>query len=183
MNKFFDFDLSPFAHTAIGFDTLERVFRGIGENKKPNYPPYNIEKIQDSTDPGAPDEYRLVLAVAGFQPADISITVYGDQNLHIASHRGIDGETEKSVGYIHHGIAMRDFALNFYLDKQIHVVSADMRDGLLIISLHRENPVGSAVTIPITTGPSQVLLGDGPPALSESPQEPAERRPVRTHRD
>src|ERR1051325_8658260 len=37
----------------------------------PNFPPHNIEQLDE-------DHYRLTLAVAGFAPEDMQITVEGD---------------------------------------------------------------------------------------------------------
>jgi len=41
---------------------------------------------------------------------------------------------------MHRGISERDFSLDFSLADYVNVISADMKDGLLNIELHRELP-------------------------------------------
>ncbi len=63
------FDFSPLFRSTIGFDRLTRLAdaatRVDGGN---SYPPYNIESTGENA-------YRLTMAVAGFAPDDIDITV------------------------------------------------------------------------------------------------------------
>jgi molecular chaperone IbpA len=63
------FDFAPLFRTAIGFDRLARlVDTAATSTEAQSYPPYNIEKTGD-------DSYRLTMAVAGFRPSDLDITV------------------------------------------------------------------------------------------------------------
>ena len=59
-------NLSPLFRTAIGFDRLARLMDNAAADVA--YPPYNIEKTGD-------DSYAITMAVAGFGPEDIEVTV------------------------------------------------------------------------------------------------------------
>ena len=64
------FDVSPLMRTAIGFDRMARLVETArAASEGPAYPPYNIEKT-------AEDSYVLAMAVAGFAPGDIELTVH-----------------------------------------------------------------------------------------------------------
>ena len=62
------FDLTPLFRSTIGFDRFGDLIDSAlrGEDNTPSYPPYNIEKLSD-------DEYRIVVAVAGFKEEDITL--------------------------------------------------------------------------------------------------------------
>src|ERR1700730_9511800 len=64
------FDLSPLFRSTIGFDRLTRLVDAAtrADSAAVAYPPYNIEKTGE-------DAYRLTMAVAGFSPAELDITV------------------------------------------------------------------------------------------------------------
>ena len=66
-------DFSPLYRSAIGFDHLASLLDASLRNdqKRPSYPPYNIELTGE-------DQYRITMAVAGFQQADLSIEVEGN---------------------------------------------------------------------------------------------------------
>ena len=62
-------DFAPLFRTAIGFDRLARLVDTAASGQEAQtYPPYNIEKTGDDT-------YRLTMAVAGFRPEDLDLTV------------------------------------------------------------------------------------------------------------
>src|SRR5687768_11647678 len=64
------FDVSPLLRAAIGFDRMARLVETArAASEGPAYPPYNIEKT-------AEDSYVLTMAVAGFGPNDIELTVH-----------------------------------------------------------------------------------------------------------
>jgi len=94
-----------------------------------NYPPCNLERMRDAA--GGRDSLRLVLAVAGFAPNQLEITVVGDQ-LCISGEQGREGETRH---FLHRGIAARRFRRCFRLAHGLEVEEADLRDGLLRIDL------------------------------------------------
>lgn len=121
-------DLFPqFNRWAIGFDPLFDTFKHVSQTTKTSgYPPYNIYKKKD--------QWVLELAVAGFSKEDIKISV---QELTLT----VEGELEASdVEPIHKGIATRDFKQEFALAEYIVVKGAELKDGLLRITLEQELP-------------------------------------------
>jgi molecular chaperone IbpA len=121
-------DLFPqFNRWAIGFDPLFDTFKQVSQATKiGGYPPYNIYKKKDS--------YILELAVAGFSKDDIKISV---QELTLT----VEGELEDTEAEaIHKGIATRDFKQEFALAEYIVVKGAELKDGLLRITLEQELP-------------------------------------------
>ena len=126
-----DFDFAPFRRSTVGFDRLfdmleSNTAAGAGDN----YPPFDLIKLGDN-------EYRIELAVAGFNPEEIDVTA--QQNVLIVTGRKQEGSHEQSE-YIYRGIANRSFERRFALADHIQVRGADIRDGLLAIALVREIP-------------------------------------------
>lgn len=125
------YDFSPLMRTAIGFDRFARLMDNAANRAAPNnsYPPYNIDK-QDA------DTYRLTMAVAGFGPADIDITL-ADNNLVIKGTppaRFTEGEV------LHRGIAARAFERRFVLADHIEIGEAELVNGLLTVTIKRVVP-------------------------------------------
>lgn len=124
-----NFDFAPFRRSTVGFDRLfDLLESGTGGSVADNYPPFDLEH-----DGG--DEYRITLAVAGFKQDEIDIVA--QQNLLIVSGRRGDAEDGR---YVHRGIAARSFERRFALGDFIKVRGADLKDGLLSITLVREIP-------------------------------------------
>lgn len=124
------FDFSPLFRSTVGFDRLGRLLENTLEDSGANgYPPYNIEKRGD-------DQYRIVLAVAGFAEDDLDVTV--KEGTLIVSGR-IDDKDEE-VRYLHRGIAGRAFERRFELADHIEVQDGRLENGLLVIELKREIP-------------------------------------------
>jgi molecular chaperone IbpA len=80
--------------------------------------------------------YRISLAVAGFKPEQIGVTVHGN-TLTIA---GRINEKQDGTEYLHRGIAGRPFERRFNLADFVEVRRASFEDGLLQIELEREVP-------------------------------------------
>lgn len=131
----------------LGFEEMERLIDRVGKGGD-GYPPYNIERIvadggddpgkdidQDAGRAAASELLRITLAVAGFKPHQIEITVE-DNQLNIRGRQ----EDDKSRQYIHRGIATRQFSRTFVLADGIEVRSAELTDGLLYIDLMRRQP-------------------------------------------
>jgi HSP20 family molecular chaperone IbpA len=136
----------------LGFEEMERLIDRVGKGGD-GYPPYNIERIPagasagPSAGPGnnaAGEVLRITLAVAGFKPHQIEITVEENQ-LNIRGRQ----EDDKSRQYIHRGIAARQFSRTFVLADGIEVKSADLNDGLLAVDLVRRQPERSVRRIEI----------------------------------
>jgi HSP20 family molecular chaperone IbpA len=128
---------SPFL---LGFDhtraLIERAAKAAGEG----YPPYNVEELGDG-------EVRITLAVAGFTPAQLEVTVEDDQ-LNVVGKRD-GGEAERA--YLHRGIAARGFVRSFVLAHGMEVEGATLEHGLLHIDLFRPEPEKKVKQIPIRT--------------------------------
>ena len=134
--------LSPLFRTAIGFDRLARL-ADTAAAADTSYPPYNIEKTGE-------DAYRLTMAVAGFSPDDIELTVK-ENTLLIAGR--IAAEQPKTE-LLYRGIAGRAFERRFALADHLVVDSADLRHGLLHVNLTRIVPETlKARRIPSGTAP------------------------------
>lgn len=130
---------SPFL---LGFDhtrtLIERAAKAAGES----YPPYNVEAREDGG-------VRITLAVAGFAPDQLEITVEGNQ-LTIAGRRGEAAETGDRA-FLHRGIAARGFVRAFVLADGMVVEAALLEHGLLHIDLARPEPERLVQRIPIRT--------------------------------
>jgi molecular chaperone IbpA len=122
-------NLSPLFRTAIGFDRLARLVDTAAATADVAYPPYNIEKTGD-------DSYRLIMAVAGFGPDDIELTV--KENTLVVAGR-VSAESDKSE-VLYRGIAGRAFERRFVLADHIVVEDADLKNGLLHVGLKRVVP-------------------------------------------
>jgi molecular chaperone IbpA len=142
--------MAPLLRQSIGFDRFNDLFESALRNDAgTSYPPYNVEKHGE-------DEYRIVIAVAGFQEEDLELQV----------ERGVltvtGGKRERNaaeVTYLHQGIAQRGFKLSFRLADHIEVKAADLANGLLNIDLVRIVPEEAKVKrIPIG-GQQSVLQG------------------------
>jgi molecular chaperone IbpA len=124
------FDLTPLYRSAIGFDRLAQLLNDASRgDSAPSYPPYNIELVSD-------DQYRIVMALAGFDRSEIDITTERDA-LQVVGRKNRDG-VERT--YLHRGIASRDFEQRFQLANHVKVTGASFDNGMLTIELVREVP-------------------------------------------
>ena len=78
---------------------------------------------------------RAARTVAGFTQADLEITVQDNQLLI----RGKTSDDTERV-YLHRGIAARQFQRSFVLAEGIEIAGATLENGLLAISLTRNEP-------------------------------------------
>lgn len=127
----------------VGFDdTYNRMAKFHDDISKniPNYPPYNIRKVDDN-------KYVIELAVAGFARQDIDIT-FEDNKLIIS------GRTEDdNNNFLFKGIANRAFTRTFFLDDTIEINDAAMMNGMLKIALEK--------IIPEHKKPKKIAVNDG----------------------
>jgi HSP20 family molecular chaperone IbpA len=99
MNRSIVFD-SPFL---LGFDHTRSLIERAAKAAAESYPPYNVEDRGEGA-------LRITLAVAGFTPDQLQVTIE-DRQLIVAGKR--DGGTEEA--YLHRGIAARGFIRTFVL--------------------------------------------------------------------
>lgn len=127
------FDFAPLLRSSIGFDHVNRLFElaNRADDAVPSYPPYNIEKRGE-------DAYRITMAVAGFKPEELEVTV--KENSLLVTGKAVEQPADGEVTYLHRGIARRAFERRFELADTVKVVGAELNDGLLHIVLKREVP-------------------------------------------
>ena len=116
------------------FDHFERMFeddfRGLSV---PNFPPYNIVKTGKNT-------YDVELALAGYSKKDIDVSLE-EGVLTIKSVKSAEEkEVEDNNGVLHQGIAKRYFSKAFTIADDVEVKGAELKDGLLKISMERIIP-------------------------------------------
>ncbi len=100
------------------FDNFRRVS---------TYPPYNIKEKDDKG--------VIEFAVAGFAEKDLKVEVK-ENTLSIYGCK----EKELQEDLMHKGISDRSFTKRFQLHKHIIVDNAELKDGLLKVSYHRDIP-------------------------------------------
>ena len=122
------FDFTPMFRSSIGFDQLPDLLAHAAEREANGYPPYNIEKI-------GPDDFRIVMAVAGFGRDDLEI-IQAENRLIVKGR----GKNEEAKNFVHRGLALRQFVGEFDLATHVEVTGAELDNGLLIIALKRELP-------------------------------------------
>lgn len=113
------------------FDHFERMFEDDFRVPSVNYPPYNIVKTGTNT-------YDIEVALAGYNKKDIDVS-YEDNMLHIKSKKD-EKEDKEEDGVIHKGIAKRYFSKSFTIADDVEVKGAELKDGLLKVSLERIVP-------------------------------------------
>ncbi len=127
----------------LGFEDIERLLDRVSKTAD-GYPPYNIERIAPSGE--APAKIRITLAVAGFDPNDIEVTVE-ENELSVGGRQSDDDSRD----YLHRGIAARQFRRTFVLADGMEVTGAELKDGLLSIELVRPEAARTIRRIPITS--------------------------------
>jgi len=128
---------SPFL---LGFDQTRALIDRAAKAAAESYPPYNVEQLGDSA-------VRISLAVAGFAPDDLAITLEGRQ-LTIAGKR----EPAPDQAFLHRGIAARGFVRSFVLADGLEVEGAQLEHGLLHVDLTRPEEAQIVRRIPIRLG-------------------------------
>jgi len=121
-------DMANLSRALIGFDQIFN--QRLHQQTNSNYPPHNIVKYSDK-------DYAIEIAVAGFTKSEITVEVDQDQLVV----RGTQGEVvNESKEYLHRGLASRDFEQTWTLAEYMEVKDAEVKDGMLIISIERIVP-------------------------------------------
>ena len=122
------------------FDHFGRMFDdSLFDVSTPNYPPYNIVKVKDN-------HYNIEVALAGYNKKDIEVS-YENNMLTIKTADKKEDEKDKGEN-IYKGIAKRMFKKSFTIADDVEVKGAELKDGLLKVSLER--------IIPETKKPRQI---------------------------
>jgi molecular chaperone IbpA len=116
------------------FDHFERMFNDEFFNvPNVNYPPYNIVKTGANT-------YNVEVALAGFSKDDVSVE-FAEGILTIKSKDRTESEKKDQDGnIIHKGISKRYFSKSFTVSDDVEIKGAELKDGLLTVSLERIVP-------------------------------------------
>ena len=123
---------------SIGFDNIFDHFDRLmneefGDTGFSTFPFYNIVKTGDVT-------YDIEVALAGYNKKDIKVD-YADNLLTIKSVKEEKKSKEKD-GMIHKGIAKRYFSKVFTIANEVEIKGAELKDGLLKVSLNKILPKG-----------------------------------------
>lgn len=123
----------------VGFDNIFDHFERMFEDDffsvpTVNYPPYNIVKTGENT-------YDVELALAGFSKNDIDVE-YKDNMLTVKSKEKDKSEAKDADGVLHRGISKRWFSKSFTIADDVEVKGAELKDGLLKVSMERIIPEG-----------------------------------------
>ena len=124
-------DISPLT---VGFDrTFDTLSLLANSKQTSNYPPYNIVKTGSLS-------YDSEVALAGDSKKDVSVN-YEDNILKIESVKSKEEkEGEDKDGVLHKGIAKRSFMKSFTIADDVEVKGAELKDGLLKVSLEKIVP-------------------------------------------
>ena len=121
----------------VGFDRFfsdwEEMFSNDFFKTPSNWPAYNILEKKDN-------HYDIEVALAGFNKKDIKVS-YADGQLSIESVKNDKTkEKDENGNIIHRGIAKRYFKKSFSIADNCEVKNAELKDGLLRVSLERIIP-------------------------------------------
>ena len=122
---------------SVGFDNVFDHFGSMFEDDMfdisvPNYPPYNIVKVKDN-------HYNIEVALAGYNKKDIDVS-YENNMLTIKTADKKEESDKKEGENIYKGIAQRMFKKSFTIADDCKVTGAELKDGLLKVSLEKIIP-------------------------------------------
>ena len=115
------------------FDHFERMFDDDYRLSVPNFPPYNIVKTGKNT-------YDVDLALAGYGKKDIEVNLEEGVLTIKSVKTKEEKEVEDNEGVLHKGIAKRYFSKSFTIADDVKVNGAELKDGLLKVSMERVIP-------------------------------------------
>ena len=125
---------------SVGFDNIFDHFESMFDDNDEffriptsTFPFYNIVKTGTTT-------YNIEVALAGYTKKDIKVD-YADNLLTIKSVKEVK-DSKESNGIIHRGIAKRYFSKVFTIADDVEIKGAELKDGLLKVSLNKILPEG-----------------------------------------
>ena len=127
MTQLTRFDTQALSRALVGFDRLFDTFETRFANQLTNnYPPHNVVKTDDT-------HYEIEIAVAGFKKHEIAVEIEQD----ILTVRGSSETPNESATrqYLHRGLSSRNFERSWQLAEHMVVRGAEIKDGILTISL------------------------------------------------
>ena len=125
---------------SIGFDNIFDHFENFFDDDQSfhtsltsTFPFYNIVKKEEN-------RFDIEVALAGYDKKDIAVE-YADSILTIKSVKETKSDKEKD-GVIHQGIAKRFFSKAFTIADDVEIEGAELKNGLLKVSLKQIVPEG-----------------------------------------
>jgi molecular chaperone IbpA len=123
---------------SVGFDDMFDHFESMFDHPTVNYPPYNLVKT-------GTHQFDIEIALAGFNKKDIEIT---SENNILTIESKVKSVVDDSVGVdkpkdqamIHKGISKRYFKRSFTIADDVEVKGAELKDGLLKVSMEKIIP-------------------------------------------
>jgi molecular chaperone IbpA len=113
------------------FDHFERMFDDDFFTSVPAFPHYNIVKT-------AENKYDIEIALAGYNKKDIEVEL--KEGILTIKSKKEEKEDTKDGEVIHKGIAKRYFSKAFTIADDVEVKGAELKDGLLKVSMERIVP-------------------------------------------
>lgn len=126
----------------LGFDDIERVLERLSKSATDSFPPMNVEEPAEGC-------LRITLAVAGFAPEQLSVTLTG-RELTVRGEKPQGTEGDLRV-FLHKGIAARGFQRSFVVADDWEISEAQLSNGLLTIELKSVRGAPQIRQIPITS--------------------------------
>ena len=141
-----NYDFSPLYRSFVGFDRMAGLIDAASQQAATGntYPPYNVAQLSENA-------YRIELAVAGF--AEDELELESHENVLTISGRKEPNADNDDAEYLHRGIAERGFERRFQLADHVLVDGAELKNGLLVVSLKRE--------LPEALKPRKIVINDG----------------------
>ena len=119
---------------SVGFDDVFSHFESMFDYDMvnvSNYPPYNIVKTGDN-------KFDIEVALAGFNKKDINVT--SENGMLTIESKQEDKSKDKDGEVLHKGISKRYFKKSFTIADDVEVKGAELKDGLLKVSLEKIIP-------------------------------------------
>jgi molecular chaperone IbpA len=127
VSRFDTNSLAQLNRALVGFDRLFDGFETRFANQlATNYPPHNVVKLDET-------RYAIEIAVAGFKRHEINVEIE-QEVITVRGDCDIPNEST-SRQYLHRGLSSRNFERSWQLAEHMVVEGAEMKDGILTVSL------------------------------------------------
>ena len=114
------------------FDNFERMFdHDFDTIKVSSFPFYNIVKTDKN-------KYDVEMALAGYGKDDIIVSL--EESVLTIKSKPYNDDKDKDTEYEHKGISKRFFTKSFTVADDVEVKGAELKDGLLKVSLEKIIP-------------------------------------------
>lgn len=114
------------------FDNFERMFdHDFDTIKVSSFPFYNIVKTDKN-------KYDVEMALAGYGKDDIIVSL--EESVLTIKSKPYNDDKDKDTEYEHKGISKRFFTKSFTVADDVEVKGAELKDGLLRVSMERIIP-------------------------------------------